>query len=341
MLQRIKRNYLIIRDGIRQADAATRRRHLVLFLLTVFTLVLTGTNFSPRTTTADRYTDAAIYATALTLILLGYSLARYVQARSYGIYASLPFFIPMPLFSPFGTFGVVTRTANVGVNTRALFDVAFWGPATSFLISLPCIVAGIWLTEVVPNASMFEHPLLVKGLAKLMKDIPHGYDLAMHPLLIAGWAGILFTAINLFPLGSLSGGQIAYALFGHRQRDIAYLFMAGLFVMALYYPMWFAFVLIFIYLGVEHPELRTARNPLYFDMQQATTRQPLDRRRQYFAGFLALVFALSFTVKPFDAAFEKVMERPPVQIAPPDHIQPGPAPKTPAPESGATEDHSI
>ena len=93
--------------------------------------MLAGTNFSSRTTTADRYADAAIYAVALSVILLGYSFARYVQARSYGVYASLPFFIPMPLFSPFGTFGAVTRTANVGVHTRALFDIAFWGPVTS------------------------------------------------------------------------------------------------------------------------------------------------------------------------------------------------------------------
>ena len=36
---------------------------------------------------------------------------------------------PPPLFSPFGTLGVVTRTAHNGAGSRALFDVAFWGPA--------------------------------------------------------------------------------------------------------------------------------------------------------------------------------------------------------------------
>ena len=82
MLQRIRRNFFIIRDGIRQTDAATRRRHLILFLLNVFTLVLAGTNFSSRTTAADRYTDAAIYAASLSVILLGYAFARYVWASS-------------------------------------------------------------------------------------------------------------------------------------------------------------------------------------------------------------------------------------------------------------------
>lgn len=342
MLQKIKRNLFIIRDGIKQTDAGTRRRHLILFLLTVFTMVLTGTNFSSRTTAADRYVDAAIYAVALSVILLGYSFARYVQARSYGVYASLPFFIPMPLFSPFGTFGAVTRTANVGVHTRALFDIAFWGPVTSFALSVPCLLVGTWLSEVVAGAPQFENPLILKGIARMMKDMPQGYDLAVHPLLAAGWAGILFTAINLFPLGSLSGGQIAYALFGRRQRDIAYIFMACLFVMALYYPMWFAFVLLFIYLGVEHPELRQAQNPLYFDMNQATTRQPLDRRRQYLAILSAVIFAVSFTIRPFEATIDRVGERPPTQITPPENLQPGPTPQVPhQPEIGPRDENSI
>lgn len=342
MLQIIRRNFSVVRDGFRQTDAGTRRRHVVLFALTVFTMFLAGVNFSPRTTAADRYTDAAIYSLALAVILLGYSFARFIQARSYGVYASLPFFIPMPLFSPFGTFGVVTRTAHVGINTRALFDIAFWGPVTSFALSVPCLLIGTWLSDVVAGAPQFENPLILKGIARLLKDMPQGYDLAVHPLLAAGWAGILFTAINLFPLGSLSGGQIVYALFGRRQRDIAYIFMACLFVMALYYPMWFAFVLMFIYLGVEHPELRQNFNPLYYEMNQGTTRQPLDRRRQYLAILAALIFAVSFTLRPFEAVLERVGERPPVQLAPPDHFQPGPSPQVPQqPERVAPDENSI
>ena len=337
MMTRLKRNWNILRDGFRQSDAATRRRHIVLFFLTALTLFLSGTNFSSRYSAAEKYIDAAIYAVSLLLILSSYAFARFIQARSYGVYASLPFFIPMPVFSPFGTFGVVTRTANVGVNTRALFDIAFWGPVMSFSLSVPCLVAGTYLSEVVAGAPQFENPLILKGIAKLMKDIPLGYDLAAHPLLAAGWAGLLFTAINLFPVGSLAGGQIVYALFGKRQRDIAYMFMAFLFVMALYYPMWFAFVLIFIYLGVEHPELRQAKNPLFYDLSQATTRQPLDRRRQYLAVLVALIFAASFTLRPFEAVFDKGAERIPQQVNPPGELAPSPAPGAPAPAMPSDE----
>lgn len=322
-----RRNFRILRDGYRQTDQHTRRRHLILFAMNFLTLYLAGTNFSVRTQSAGRNLDALIFATALSIILLGYSLARFVQARSYGLYATLPFFIPMPLFSPFGTLGVVTRTAHNGAGSRALFDVAFWGPATSFLLSVPCLVAGTFLTDVVAGVAQFENPLLLRGIAKVLKEVPEGYDLAVHPLLAAGWAGLFFTAINLFPLGSLSGGQIAYTLFGQRQRDLAYIFMAALFVMAIWYPMWFAFVLVFIYLGIEHPELRQYRNPFFQDMPQITIRQPLDRTRQYLAAACAIVFALSFTLRPFSSASDRIGQRPPAEFLPPDPYGTPPAPE--------------
>ncbi len=341
MINRIKQHYTTLRTGIAQSDRATFRRHLILLALTIFTVFLAGTNFSSRTTAADKYADAAVYALALMAVLLGYSITRYVQARSYGLYAELPLFIPMPLFSPFGTFGVFTKTAHIGVHTHALFDVAFWPPVVSFVLSLAMLFAGTHFSEIVPGNAQFENPLALVGIARLLKEIPLGYDLAVHPLLAAGWAGLFFTAINLFPVGNLSGGQIAYTLFGRRQRDIAYVFLAALFVLALYYPMWFGFVLGFIYLGVDHPELRQVRNPLFFDMTQQTTRQPLDRRRQWLAAICAVIFVLSFTVRPFSATGEKVGERPPAQLAPPEGFEAAPGPKTPHPGETPGEENSI
>lgn len=330
MLQTLRKHFFLLRDGWRQTDALTQKRHLIFFSLTFLTVFLSGLNFSSRSRPLEKYLDAAVYAVALMTILMGYAGTRYVQARSYGIFASLPLFIPFPLFTPFGTLGVLTRTTNVGVHTRALFDVAFWPPVISFLLSLPCLLAGAYVTDVVQGKPMFENPLLLKFFAQTFKDIPLGYDLGSNPLLAAGWAGLFFTAVNLLPIGSLSGGQLAYTLFGHRQRDIAYVAMAGLFTLALYYPMWFGFVLAFVYMGIEHPELRQARNPHFFDMGQTTLRQPLDRRRQYFAIVSAVIFALSFTFKPFDPTLEHLEDRAPAQTAP-QELAPAPSQPTPPP----------
>jgi membrane-associated protease RseP (regulator of RpoE activity) len=38
----------------------------------------------------------------------------------------------------------------------------------------------------------------------------------MHPLAIAGYIGLIITALNLLPVGQLDGGHIVHAMYGQR-----------------------------------------------------------------------------------------------------------------------------
>ena len=60
-------------------------------------------------------------------ILVCHEMGHFLLAHRHGVYASLPYFIPMP-FSPFGTFGaVIAMEPRVG-GRKAIFDIGISGP---------------------------------------------------------------------------------------------------------------------------------------------------------------------------------------------------------------------
>ena len=88
---------------------------VVLFLTTCLTTFLAGTGLCQvfiggQLPEASWLTikDGLMYSGAVMAILLCHEMGHFVQAVRYGVYASLPYFIPFPL-SPIGTFGAVIR----------------------------------------------------------------------------------------------------------------------------------------------------------------------------------------------------------------------------------------
>lgn len=58
--------------------------------------------------------------------------------------------------------------------------------------------------------------------------IPHPNEMLHYPLLLAGFLSLIFTAINLLPIGQLDGGHVVFSVFGERRsRQISQVLFTG------------------------------------------------------------------------------------------------------------------
>jgi membrane-associated protease RseP (regulator of RpoE activity) len=133
--------------------------------------------------------------------------------------------------------------------------------------------------------------------------IDSGYDVFIHPVALAGWAGLLVTAFNLLPVGQLDGGHVLYSLIGQRAKLLTWPVIGFLLVLGLLFwqgwLLWAALVFLF---GQSHPD------PL-----DDVTR--LDMPRVFVAVAVLLIFVLTFTPLPMQVFLGDTLAPDPGQSA--------------------------
>ena len=278
------------------ADRGSSRVNLLLFVLTVLSTLAAGclvngsfpfVTFNPFLQPL-RLLDGVPFAFTLLAILGTHEFGHYFTARAHGASVSLPYFIPAPppIFL-FGTMGAVIRMRSPARDRNSLFDIAVAGPLAGLVIAVPALLLGLsWsrVGMVLPEHSglTFGDSLLMRALTWLVfGSIPPGMDVFVHPVALAGWVGLFVTALNLFPVGQLDGGRIAYALFGPWHRQVSIATFVGLMALGAVFHSanWIVFAgLILLLMGFHHP-------PPLDDLT------PLSRRR-YVLGVFCLILLI-------------------------------------------------
>lgn len=237
--------------------------NILLFVLTCFTTLIAGSgaflSFDPFTE-PWRLASGAPFAITLLAILGTHEFGHYFTARYHHASVSLPYFIPAPPPFLFGTLGAIIRMRSPARDRNALLDIAAAGPLAGLLVAIPAVLLGLqWSTvlRVPPGEHLvFGDSILMRLLVRLkFGPIPTGMDVFIHPVALAGWVGLFVTALNLFPVGQLDGGRIAYALFGRRHRLVGVgtfvaLLALGVFTGAVNWVIWAA--LLFFLVGFQH-----------------------------------------------------------------------------------------
>jgi membrane-associated protease RseP (regulator of RpoE activity) len=208
------------------AEARPRwRTNAILFVATVVSVLVTGMVGDGQGLSRASLLHGAAFAGSLLAILVAHESGHYIAARIHKVDASLPYFIPMPLVSPFGTMGAVIRMRGIIPTRRALLDIGASGPLAGLVLAIPLYLWGFAHSKIIPvgdgGASLGES-LLTKLLETASgRVVPPGMDMELSPVAFGAWAGLFVTMINLLPVGQLDGGHVAYALFGPKQDKLA------------------------------------------------------------------------------------------------------------------------
>jgi membrane-associated protease RseP (regulator of RpoE activity) len=212
--------------------------------------------------------DGISFSIPLMIILTCHEFGHYIQTRRYGVYSSLPYFIPFP-FVPFGTIGAVITMDSSIPNRRALFDIGISGPLAGFIPTLIFIYLGIHWSYVVPeemgNKIIYVQPLLFQFFVQLIYGhIPMDAALYLHPVAKAGWVGLFLTSLNLLPLGQLDGGHVIYALLKQRAKLFSWFIFYSIVLVVVYLQLWqlILFLLLILLLGISHPQTSDDSKPL-------------------------------------------------------------------------------
>lgn len=281
--------------------------HLLLLLLTLLTTTVVGAGFDEgfrqnRPFNFDRdlggylllfENPAALlsglpFSLTLVLILLAHEMGHYMACRFYRVDATLPYFLPAPTL--IGTFGAFIKIRSPILSRRVLFDIGVGGPLLGFLVLLPCLIAGVSLSKIVPGIGLkgdviFGVPLIQRLLEWIFFPGVSSADILLHPVARGAWVGVMATALNLLPIGSLDGGHILYAFVGDRMRILSRIFALCLVPLGLFFSYsWLVWAAILLLLGLRHPRI--------YD------HYPVGGVRLFLAIFALLIFLSCFTVAP-------------------------------------------
>jgi membrane-associated protease RseP (regulator of RpoE activity) len=242
----------------------------LLFITTIITTTLAGSEwtygrsvFMPDYSWQD-FRSGLAYSIPFLLFLTAHELGHYFAAMYHNVRATLPYYIPIPPL-PFsiGSMGAIIRLQQKIHSKKHNFDIGLAGPLAGFVMALAILLYGF--THLPPPEYIFEiHPeyeeyglaygeivyntqkqnvldvtigknLLFMFFENFVADpsrVPNAHEFMHYPLLFAGYLGLLFTWLNLLPIGQLDGGHVSYGLFGFKTHRII---ASILFVVLLFY----------------------------------------------------------------------------------------------------------
>lgn len=199
------------------------------------------------------------------LILTVHEFGHYFTALYHKVKSSLPYYIPFPpILLSLGTMGAVIRLRSKVPSTLKNFDIGIAGPLAGFVVAFGLLYYGFatlppaeHIFTIHPeyeqyglnyaehvysptdsNSISFGKNLVFTFFENVVADparVPNVHEMMHFPFLFAGFLALVFTSLNLLPIGQLDGGHVLYGLVGFKKHRtiasiafVAFIFYAGL-----------------------------------------------------------------------------------------------------------------
>ncbi len=229
------------------------------------------------------------FSATLMLILLAHEMGHYLYCRYYGVYATLPFFVPFP--SLIGTMGAFIRIKSPIRSRAALFDIGIAGPLAGSVCACIALVSGLLLSKAAPAAVLspdvqLGYPPIFHLAHRALGFAQPLANFYLSPVAVAAWVGMFATALNLLPGGQLDGGHILFSISPRFHRVISRLTILILIPLGLYrWTGWLLWAVLLAISGMRHPTV---------------PEQPgVTGGRRWLALLAFVLLLLTFTPTPF------------------------------------------
>lgn len=328
-----QRHAVLLVKGLPKIQQSNPRVNLVLGILTLASVLFTGALFVGQELPSDFFQAALVviergwpFAVSMLGILAAHEFGHYLMGRYHGVHVTLPYFIPMPVISPFGTMGAFINMKEPPKNRRILLDIGIAGPLAGLVVAIPVLLIGLYLSNLSPLnpgpgqaiqlegnsiiylfskflvfGKLLPAPLSFEGVSPVLywlkyfftgQPLPFGgLDVNLSPVAWAGWGGLLVTAMNLVPAGQLDGGHMLYVLLGRARAQRTFPFILGaMLLLSLVWNGWLIWALLIFLIGRSYAE----------PLDQVT---PLDSKRKWLAVLALVIFVLTFTPVPLGIMF--------------------------------------
>jgi len=229
------------------------------------------------------------YAVTLLAIIAAHELGHYFACRRHGVAASAPYFVPDPFF--LGSLGGRVLVRGPIYSRRVLFDIGVAGPLAGFAVAVPALIIGMALSKKAAGIGdlsglEFGGSLFVDFVQGMFFPALPDRDVYYHPMARAAWFGLLATALNLLPAGTLDGGYLVWAVTGRRKVHAAATLatLGALVPLSVFFLPWMAWAAVLFVFARRHP--------------YAHDLAPLDVKRVILAVVALLIFVVSFMPAP-------------------------------------------